>query len=239
MLDHWTADELDAMIREASLIADIGLRIEFLSRKFLGTPYRNHTLKGGIKIPEILVLNLEGMDCFTFLDYIEAMRLSGSFPEFTEQLKRVRYRSDVVSYRTRNHFFTDWIESNRDFVRDVTEQVGGRKTKRAAKNLNMREDGISFLPGIKTQKRVVAYIPSAAVDEEMMGKLQTGDYAGMYTSAAGLDVTHVGILIQHGDSVLFRHASSSPEQRKVTDQDLSEYLPGHAGLIILRPKNQP
>ena len=47
-LGKWTEAELDKIMREASLIKDAGLRIEFLSGFFIGLEYKESTLLGNI-----------------------------------------------------------------------------------------------------------------------------------------------------------------------------------------------
>ncbi len=94
LLGNLTPESLDSILYESSKIHDMGMRIDFLSRHFLETPYQESTLRGDINTPEVFVINLEGIDCFTFLDYVESMRLSSSFSEFKENLKKVRYRGE-------------------------------------------------------------------------------------------------------------------------------------------------
>ncbi len=236
LLGNWTRDKLDRRINESSKIKDVGLRINFLSREFLDMDYKEATLIGDTNRPEVFVINLEGVDCFTFIDYIEAVRLSVSFSEFQENLKKVRYRSGKVAFENRNHFFTDWREFNPDFVGDVTEQIGAQKTKHITKILNRKEDGTYFLQGIHPEHREIKYIPSDAVDDSVINKLQTGDYAGIYSETQGLDVTHVGIIIKEGDSIYLRHASSEKKHGKVIEQDFGNYISDKPGLIVLRPK---
>src|SRR3989337_2511323 len=95
-LGKWTIEELDRLLHDSSLIADVGERIGFLSKQFLGVAYQESTLVGDSHTPEDLVIHLQGVDCFTLIDYVEAMRLSGFFSEFTENLRRVRYRKGEV-----------------------------------------------------------------------------------------------------------------------------------------------
>src|SRR4030043_1230986 len=149
LLGNLTPESLDSILYESSKIHDMGMRIDFLSRHFIETPYQESTLEGDINTSEFFVINLEGIDCFTFLDYVESMRLSSSFREFKENLKKVRYRGRNVSFKNRNHFFTDWSEFNPDLIDDVTEQVGGKKVIRVKKILNEKEDGTLFLQGIQ------------------------------------------------------------------------------------------
>ncbi len=230
-LGRWTLKDIELILREASRLKDEGLRIAFISEKFIGTPYKGHTLIGGPETPEGLVVNLGGVDCFTYLDYVSAMRLSGSFAAFKENLKKIRYKSGKVSYEGRNHFFTDWAEYNPS-VYDATREVGGGKAVEVKKSLNLKEAGTYILPGIAPVERVIAYIPKDAVDEGVVGRLKTGDYAGIYSERAGLDVTHAGIVIVK-DKVYLRHASS--KEKKVADEELMKYISGKPGLIVLRP----
>jgi cell wall-associated NlpC family hydrolase len=231
---RWSAGALDVLIRASSAIAEAGERIAFLSEKFLGTPYRESTLIGNETVPEVLVVNLEGLDCFTFIDYIEAMRLSGSFREFAEKLRKVRYRSGEVAFSKRNHFFSDWREYNRDCVLDVTKAIGGKNTEQTRKVLNSKGDGSGFISGLPSVERVISHIPSEAVDRAMLGRLRTGDYVGVYSSLQGLDVSHVGIIISKRKTVSLRHASS--KHRSVIDEDFASYIAGTSGLMVLRPR---
>jgi hypothetical protein len=236
ILGKWTKEKLDSLLHESSQINDAGKRIDFLSRQFMGLDYKESTLIGKIAFPEVFVINLQGVDCFTFIDYIEAMRLSGSFSEFKKNLKKVRYKSGEVEFKKRNHFFTDWREYNSDFIDDVTHAIVGKKTKGVMKILNKKKDGTYFIPGIKPARRKIRYIPSDAIDESVLDKLKTGDYIGIYSKLKGLDVSHVGIIIKSRDKVYLRHASSQKRFRRVTDQNFKRYIANKLGIIILRPK---
>jgi cell wall-associated NlpC family hydrolase len=233
-LGGWTAEALDELIRASSVMADAGERIAFLSGKFIGTPYRESTLFGDATIPEVLVVNLEGLDCFTFIDYVEAMRLSGSCRDFSEKLKRVRYRFGEVAFSRRNHFFSDWRQYNREFVLDVTEVIGGTGAEKTRKILNRKEDGTEFIKGLPSVERAITYIPSKAVDRAVLGMLKTGDYVGMYSTLPGLDVSHVGIVIREGERISLRHASAT--FRCVIDEDFAAYIAGRPGVMVLRPQ---
>jgi len=237
LLGKWTSEKLDALLHESSKLNDIGSRIDFLSRHFLETPYQESTLIGDINTPEVFVINLEGVDCFTFLDYIESMRLSSSFQEFKENVKKVRYqKGETVSFEKRNHFFTDWREFNSTRIDDVTERIGGETVIRVKKLLNKKEDGTCSLPGIQPKERFIHYIPVNAIDNGIIDRLKTGDYIGIYATEKGLDVSHVGIFIQEGEKIYLRHASSLEEQRKVVDQHFKDYIVGKPGIIVLRSK---
>lgn len=236
LLGKWSEKQLDNIIRKGSQIQGLGERIDFLSEQFLNVSYKESTLIGNVNMPEIFVINLEGIDCFTYIDYVEAMRLSNSFPQFERNLKKVRYQYGKVAFENRNHFFTDWIEFNSNHIEDVTEEVGGEKTKTVEKMLNKKEDETYFLPGIPTKERKIRYIPSDALDKMIIGRLRTGDYVGIFSEAQGLDVSHTGIIIKDGDKAYLRHASSREENRRVVNEDLINYISNKPGLVILRPK---
>jgi hypothetical protein len=232
----WNTAQLDNLLASASGINNASERIDFLSEQFSGVPYKAATLVGGSQMQEALVINLSGVDCFTFIDYVEAMRRSSSFAAFKENLRKVRYQNGVVDYKSRNHFFSDWILFNKDGIEDVTGKVGAGKAKRALKILNAAEGGQPLLLGIAARQREVIYIPSELIDTEILSRLKTGDYLGVYTAQKNLDVSHVGIVIRKGARILFRHASSQEKYRRVVDEDLKTYLSHKPGVVILRPK---
>jgi hypothetical protein len=234
--DKWDKRKLDSLLLESSKIDGTGQRIEFVSRNFLGTPYQESTLIGDTNTHEVFVINLEAVDCFTFLDYIESMRRSFSFDDFRENLIKVRYRGGELNFKNRNHFFTDWCKFNSNFIDDVTGQLGGKKVLAVMKLLNQKEDGTYFLPGIQPMERLITYIPSNMIDDSIVGQLRTGDYIGIYSEKQGLDVSHVGIFINQEHKTYLRHASSHKEHRKVVDQDFSDYITDNPGILVFRSK---
>ena len=236
LLGKWTRDSLEDMLRKSSSYNTPGERIHYLSDLFLGTAYKESTLLGDVATAEVFVINLQEVDCFTFIEYIEAMRLSGSFQEFEKNLEKIRYRSGKVAFTSRKHFFTDWSEFNKGFVDDVTKHIGGRETIPVRKQLNSKEDGTYFLYGIQPFSREIEYIPSIALADKLVENLKTGDYIGIYSATPGLDVSHVGIFIKTGGRAYLRHASSAKEQMKVIDQDFKSYIKTKPGIIVLRPK---
>ena len=233
-LGKWTKEKLDQMLAKAASIAEIGPRIRFISSQFMGTPYKESTLIGNAETPEIFTINLQAVDCFTYLDYVEAMRLSDSFSRFKMNLKRIRYRSGKVAYVQRNHFFTDWSERNPS-VADVTGEIGRGRARVVPKKLNEKTDATYFLAAITITQRTVTYIPAEAIDNAVIDSLRTGDYVGIFAETKGLDVSHVGIIVNDKDAVHLRHASSAPSHRRVIDEAFPAYMSGKPGMIVLRP----
>lgn len=237
-LGEWDEGALGKIIEKAMQFRQTGRKIEFISRQFLGTGYREGTLVGTDETPEVLVIDFSGMDCFTYIDYVEALRLSHSLSEVAGNLMQVRYRSAIVSFSHRNHFFSDWSVYCGERVEDVTRQVGGARACSSEKILNRREDGTPYLPGIPQVVRTIHYIPAAFVNQFVLSQCRTGDYLGIYAEDRGLDVTHVGIFIRRRGEILLRHASSLYRYRAVMDQDLRTYMADKPGFVVLRPKNQ-
>lgn len=232
----WSGDDLVHILNTATHLKSAGERIEFISRQFLNMPYKEHTLTGSIHEQEIFTIDLSAVDCFTFIDYVEAMRLSRTLKGFRENLKNIRYQNGIIDYRKRNHFFTDWVEFNSANLHDASSTIGGIKTKTVSKIINLKDDGQCMLEGIAQRARKISYIPDFEIDKAVLERLKTGDYAGIYTELPGLDVSHTGIIVKFpsGD-VFLRHASSLEKHRKVVEQPLKDYLSGKPGLIILRP----
>lgn len=232
---RWSEGELAQLVAAVRPLPP-GARIVTLSGAFLGTPYAGGTLVGGPDRAEELVIDLAGVDCFTFLDQVEALRRAASLNDFPQELRQVRYRGGVVSYENRRHFFSDWVADDAARIVDVTAAVGQGRAEAVVKELNRREDGSLWLPGLAVTERKVSYIPGSRIDREVLAALQDGDYVGIYAPHAGEDVSHTGLVLRTGEKVLLRHASSSRDLRRVVDVDLLQYLLGKPGLVIYRAR---
>ena len=100
-LGRFSAESLDTIIAGARELNSTGDRIEFISREFLGIRYREHRLIGDSDTPETLTVNLAALDCYTYLDYVEALRRSTAYSDFEAQLVGVRYKGGRVGWRAR------------------------------------------------------------------------------------------------------------------------------------------
>jgi len=141
-----------ARVVDAAGETDPGERVVRLSDGFMATPYVADTLGGGPALPESLVVRLDAVDCFTLLDYVEALRRSATPDEFRQQLVEVRYLEGRIAWESRRHFFSDWAAAANGKVVDVTALVGGERTQQAQKTLNRRGDGTFYLPGVAVQE---------------------------------------------------------------------------------------
>nr|WP_242657041.1 MULTISPECIES: DUF1460 domain-containing protein [Mycobacterium] len=209
-------------------------RSDILSRQFLGTPYGANTLIGSATELEVFVVELQKVDCFTYADYVEALKRSRNRDEFLNSLAGVRYRDGVVEFAHRKHFFTDWSAVAPAVATDVTKSVSPHAIQ-VTKNLNQKGSGGVYLAGLPVVSRTLSYIPSQQVDGGVLARLRTGDYLGAYAQDGGLDVTHVGIFIDTPGGPVFRNASSLQANNKVVDTPLHDYLQTVPGVVVLRP----
>jgi hypothetical protein len=231
-LAHWDKKVLSQFLLY-NQTKNNSVKVRNITEKFLNTPYKAHTMIGSTAQKEELVIDLGHLDCFTFIDYVEAMKHSRDFNEFKTNLIMLRYQSGTIDYTFRNHFLSDWILYNG--FENITSSLSPR-TKQAIKTLNLSGKNKLFLKGIKTKKIKINYIDSKDLTKEIVNKLRTGDYIGIYTPIEGLDVTHVGIFIKKEGKAYLRHASSKKQFLKVVDEPFESYIKNTPGFIALRKK---
>ncbi|HPQ81346.1 MAG TPA: DUF1460 domain-containing protein [bacterium] len=120
-----------------SSVQDLPLleRLECLSRRFLGIRYEPDPLGegNGAGIDDDPTYRFDAIDCMTFVEEVVALSFSGDAGEFTDTLGCIRYRDCVHTYAMRNHHVEDWVRENsaRNYIRDITGEVGGSLVKRA------------------------------------------------------------------------------------------------------------
>ncbi|MFY3770355.1 hypothetical protein AHYW_000452 [Providencia manganoxydans] len=209
------------------------LRVKVITEKLLGTPYNNHTLNSQATAEEKLIINLKSMDCMTFIEYTEAFKRSDDYDDFIQNLEKIRYSENGISYVTRRHFFTDWLQQADSSISDVTQQISPNSIL-VNKTLNRKNNGQLLIQDLPITNRLIRYIPTKHIDNSVLGAIKTGDYIGVYSSKPELDVSHVGIAIRQGEKVYFRNASSIKRVLKVSDVDLKQYLQGKTGIVVLR-----
>lgn len=236
-MDPLTAGKLRTLlsIQPQQHAADIGQMNDLISREFLQTPYAPNKLQGSATLAEKLVVDFRGLDCFTYLDYVEALRQSRDEAGFIHNLVQIRYVNGDVNFLNRRHFFTDWAHAGQPLADDVTALLGADAVT-VAKHLNQKADGGHYLAGLPVADRDITYIPSARIDRHVLGSLRTGDYIGIYTPLSGLDVTHTGLFIRTAQGPVLRNASSKQNQRVVIDSPFMEYVRDVPGIVVLRAR---
>jgi len=236
IMDSVTAEKVNQIIRSEVIPysgENHGDIISRVSSVFLGTPYQSDTLIGGPGTPEALVVNFNGVDCFTLLDYVEALTRSNDQKSFLHNLTEVRYTGENVDYLSRRHFFSDWFTTEPRNAQDVTPDISPDYAV-ADKQLNRKPDGGEYIPGLGIHPRKINYIPGYTLSQQVLDHLKAGDYVGVYSPLEGLDVSHVGIVVRYNGQVWFRNASSLAANRKVVDSPFLEYMRAKPGIIVLR-----
>ncbi|MFC9439211.1 DUF1460 domain-containing protein [Nocardia sp. NPDC057030] len=237
-IDGVTLEKIDAALavrNGAPAGRSKGELLELVSRQFLGTPYGADMLIGSATQREQLVVDLRRVDCFTYLDYVEALSRSADKEQFLSNLVDTRYTGGQVDFLRRKHFFSDWVSTPRIAATDVTGAVStGAMT--VAKRLNAKGDGGTYLPGLPVVDRAITHIPSAAVNDSVIAGLRTGDYIGASSDEPGLDVTHVGIFIMTPNGPMFRNASSLAANNEVVDSPFLDYVHTVPGIVVYRPQ---
>lgn len=216
--------------------------ISFIAPKFEGTPYVGSTLEGPT---EMLTINLDGMDCTTFMETVAALALTvdegrNSWQDFVYNLENIRYRQGKLDgYASRLHYVSDWIVDNahRGNIREVTDRLQG--VGHAVKTLDFMSSHRSSYPALADStefERIKSievgyrshrypYIKNAALMGKNAGSmLQNGDIIAFTTKTDGLDVSHVGIIMIEGGVPHLLHASSAAGKVITDPLPLSEYL---------------
>ncbi|MEG0327830.1 MAG: DUF1460 domain-containing protein [Erysipelothrix sp.] len=233
-------EDVFTLLKQNNLKSDAE-KLELISGYFLETPYVANRLVGSTTDPEQLVIALNELDCFTFLDYIESFKQSNSQEDFINNLKRVRYREAKVEYLHRKHFYSDWYTESQIVATDLlTLPEYANIIQTDSVDLNQGANGV-YIPGLAVRNRDINFIPRANINADVLKTFKTGDYVGIRKNIAGLDVTHTGIIIQKEDGTYMRHASSSKSAMKVVDQKLTDYLDINtsvAGLLFFRSNSE-
>ncbi|MEW6334534.1 MAG: N-acetylmuramoyl-L-alanine amidase-like domain-containing protein [Thermodesulfobacteriota bacterium] len=224
-----------------------------VGRHFLGAPYRAGTLEG--EGPEMLVVNLRGFDCMTFVEnavVLAGLIRSGSaaFDDYARALERIRYRRGRCDgFASRLHYFTDWLHCNgrKGLVRDITGDIGGVPLRRRLHYLSDRRADLPALrnPAAFLRLRIVEgicsqrpffFIPKALLERAQEG-VTDGDIIAITTDATGLDVCHVGLAVCLRGRVHLLHASSAAGRVVLSDEPLDRYLRAgrsRTGIIVGR-----
>lgn len=233
--------------------------VALIAKEFIGTPYVAGTLEGS---PEMLTVNLDELDCTTFIDIVAALALTieerrSSWQDFLHNLEQMRYRQGRVDgYGSRLHYISDWIVSNnhRGYIQEMTDRLPNSHYQ--VKTLDYMSRHREAYPALKDSAEYER-IKSAEVgyrshrfpyikSSSLMGKngtanLKEGDIVALTTKTPGLDVNHMGIIVMEKDGPHLLHASSKAGKVVIDKLNLSDYLrKAHqiTGLRVIRIKEQ-
>ena len=233
----------------AELIPKIG-------RFFEGQPYVAHALE--VTDQEQLIINLRELDCTTYAEHLLALSRTlksetQSFEHYAKELEAIRYRdSKRGAYTSRLHYFSEWIynNANNGLVETPTDQFGASyanelgfmsKHPDAYKHLAKNPSYVEQIQQIEQElsNKNYSYIPKEEF-VAMEAQLKEGDIVGFTTDISGLDVSHVGVVVEVQGKFHLMHASQSNQKVEVSKEPLSYFLrpaSKHTGIMIARPTN--
>lgn len=248
---------LNKLLKEATYLKfdNPGERVAFFGKKFIGYPYKAHTLEGEI---ELLTIHTEDFDCTTFVDVALALALASAvedsnYQTFATILENMRYRDgECRDYASRLHYNTDWAAENikRGKIIDVTPDLPGKEylvrtldfmtTNRSLYPALSDSDSYSKIKEVekKYQNYKIPYIPVASLtNPKLIASLKEGDIICFATNRKDLDMAHLGILIFQNEKPYIMHASSSHGKIEISRLQLPEFVRNNkkwTGIRVLR-----
>jgi hypothetical protein len=255
MTEAYWAEGLDTLPMGESMVR-IGLSL-------VGTPYEPGTLEPAGE--EAVVVNLEAMDCVTFVENVLALArfIRAADPGILQSdlemrefyrglLREIRYRGGRVrGYPSRLHYFSEWIRDNeaKGLVREVTRELGGVEDGRAIDFMSSHPEAYrqlgnpANLEAIReTEVRLSRATRYRLPQEEIptwSQWIENGDIIAATTTVEGLDVAHTGLAYWQGDTLHLLHAPLVGEAVEVSDLPLAERvlrLEGQDGIRVVRPQ---
>lgn len=226
-----------------------------IARRFIGVPYVAHTLEGE---EERLTVNLDELDCTTFVESVAAMALTASegrssWRDYVSALENLRYRNGTLNgYGSRLHYISDWIVDNsyRGNLREITNMIdGARNIVKTIDFMTSNRDRYPALADSATFERIRSveqgyrnhrymYIPATVLKrKQVQDFLHDGDLVALTSTLRNLDVTHMGMIIKRDGVPYLMHASSSAGKVVVSEHPLPEFLRRNrqfTGVRILR-----
>lgn len=245
-------------IREISSLQEqsYGDTLTAIGSTFTGIPYVAKTLEIGEK--ESLVINLQGLDCTTFVENVLAFGqvLRQGEPRldaFADALETIRYKNGKLDgYTSRLHYFSEWIANNAEkgLLSEITEGLGGKPVTRDINFMSTHRELYPFLAdednflNIRASERYLNDQPLVVLAKDKIEAkehlLQSGDIIALATSIEGLDVTHTGFAIRKENGrIHLLHASSSNGEVEISELPLAEYLKPlrkTTGIMVARPR---
>jgi hypothetical protein len=226
-----------------------------VGKTFMKTPYVAKTLEIGNT--ETLVVNLQGLDCTTFVENVLAFSMllkqkEYTFDAFVNNLEIIRYKDGALNgYASRLHYFSEWIANNEEkgLLKDITGEIGGEEIIKDIDFISTHRDLYPFLSDESNYEKIKAsetYLNSQTICVLPQDKIaenehliRSGDIIALATSIKGLDVTHTGIATREKDGrIHLLHASTGSMEVEVSDLPLSDYLKnikGNTGIMVARP----
>lgn len=232
-------------------------RNAYIALKFLDTPYVASTLD---QTPEMLTVNLDELDCTTFVDVVLALSYTvgegrTSWRDFVYNLERLRYRGgELNGYASRLHYVSDWFVDNihRGNVEDATRLFP--RTNYVVRSIDYMSSNRDKYPALADSaefqriKNVeigyrnhrFPYIKNVDLAlKETKAMFRNGDAVALVSTIKNLDVAHMGFVVAKDGELYLLHASSSDGKVELSKRPLADFMKrsrSFAGLRVARLK---
>ncbi len=198
-------------------------RLEYLSRQFIGQPYRGNALGEGphAQYDQGPLYRADGFDCETYVDTILALALAPDMDSFPHCIKHVRYKDGKVSFITRNHFASlDWNKNNQKegFLQDITTTLKDKKGHSVAKTARAVIDKPGWYAKLPENR---VRLPDTS-PEEHKRQLQALRKSGQHLPVQSASIPYIPL------AALFQSLGEP-------NQDLFDQIPNGAVIEIIRP----
>ena len=230
----------------------------YFARKLKSVPYVARTLEGGER--ERLVVNLRQLDCTTYVENVIALYLcikngKTTFRDFCNYLRKIRYENGIVTYPTRLHYFSYWIEQNTltGIVREIVPQDSS-VTEDSEYDIYYMSSNPEKYPALRKDTSLIddiaemekyfdgktyRYIPKAKLKnpESLQPYVKDGDIIAIVTNKKGLDISHIGFAAWHKGNLHLLNASSIHKKVVEEPMPLYKYMmrhPSQTGIRIIR-----
>lgn len=235
----------------------------FFAGQLKGIPYVAATLE--VNEEEELVVNLRQLDCTTLVENVVALTRAvrgdrPSFAAFCHELERIRYVGGVRNgYSSRNHYFSEWIESNEGMgiVKEVEGNAADNYFPFTAEQtldlhyMSVHPEKYPMLKGKpdeieriqaneqRASGKIVRYIPVGLLDKgkDVLSDVCDGDILAIVTKKDGLDTSHLGFAVWQDGRLHLLNASSIHKKVVLEPMTLSQYMrkhPSQAGVRVVR-----
>ena len=201
------------------------------------------------KFVEPLVINLDSVDCTTFVEYVSAAVLGRTTITYEGDsilrrfVQALRYRDGKRgNYASRNHYFTDWILNGEEqgLMTEVTPSLTGAVQQKKA--INYMSANKRYYPQLRESTKMMMdvreienylsmrftyYVPSTQISQ-CYDQLRHGDIVAFVSNTLGLDIQHVGFVWKPVGTKMPRllHASAVKGKVVVSDLSLQDYVVG-------------
>ena len=231
----------------------IGERIVAVGRWFVGADYIPGTLEIA---PERLVVNLEQLDCVTYVESVLAIarvlgRPAPTFDRYLHELRTIRYRQgELDGYASRLHYFSEWIADNArlGIVSDITAELGGVALDERIDFMSANRDlypalrSDDVLELIRGVEESVSNLDSYYIPKDRIAKvapqIKDGDIIAATSAIEGLDVAHTGFAVWIDGALHFMNAPLVGRSVEISELPLAERMQRISeqdGIMVARP----